>query len=196
MKNKIFEKFIELSFEDGVNNVSLSKLASSLGMSKPNLYTYFDSKDALIFEMIDSRMSGKLDILKKNITEEKSSPSKRLKKVIDVIIENYVEDTKYWVVFNQVIMTMILKSEKKLEDLKKRKASVNGIFTELLKQGKETGEFRQDLDEKKTAMLVFGMLSPVLKRNICQMDEDIDHKDISEMIISILFNGIKNRRNA
>ncbi|PLX16347.1 MAG: hypothetical protein C0601_10280 [Candidatus Muiribacterium halophilum] len=193
MKNRIFEKFIELSFEDSVNNVSLSKLAKSLGMSKPNLYTYFDSKDALIFEMIDSRMAGKLEILK-SVLEEKKSPTERLKKVIDKIIENYVEDTKYWVVFNQVIMTMILKSEKKLENLKKRKASVKGIFTELLKQGKESGEFREDLDENKTAMLVFGMLSPVLKRNMCDLEEGIDHKEISNMIISILFNGIKNRR--
>jgi|GEM_PF-4708165 len=195
MKEKIINRFIELSFEEGVNNVSLSKLASSLGMSKPNFYTYFENKDALIFEMIDGRVAGKLNFLKE-IIYLKISPTEKLKKVIDVIVENYVEDTKYWVVFNQVIMTMILKSEKKFEDLKKRKAVVNEIFTELIRQGKEIGEFREDIDEKKMAMVVFGMLGPVLKRNICPTDDNIDHNEISEMIIKVLFNGIKNRRNA
>ena len=193
MKKKIFAKFIQLSFEEGVNNVSLSKLASSLEMSKPNLYTYFDSKDALIFEMIDSKMKGKLEILK-NISKEDSTPKDRLKKLINVMIENYVEDTKYWVVFNQVIMTMILKSEKKLENLKEKKVMVNRIFTELIKEGKECGEFRKDIDERKTSHLIFGMLGPVLKMHIFHSEECHDHREISELIINILFDGIKNRR--
>ena len=43
--------------EQGFDRASMSKLAAECGISKANIYHYYDSKDALLFDLLDNYLS-------------------------------------------------------------------------------------------------------------------------------------------
>jgi AcrR family transcriptional regulator len=69
--------------QQGFDRASMSMLAREAGISKANIYHYYDGKDALLFDLLDSKLSGLLaqiegvgvdglrpeDALRKTITE-------------------------------------------------------------------------------------------------------------------------------
>ncbi len=46
---------------DGVDRTSMSKVASACGISKANIYHYYDSKNALLFDILDTYLSNLRD---------------------------------------------------------------------------------------------------------------------------------------
>lgn len=60
-REEVLDAGLALISEHGVAGASLRKLAAKLGMSQPSLYHYFDSKDALVQQIIEhcaNRMLG------------------------------------------------------------------------------------------------------------------------------------------
>jgi AcrR family transcriptional regulator len=47
--------------DEGYHRASMSQLAAACGISKANIYHYYDSKDALLFDMLDSYLAGLRD---------------------------------------------------------------------------------------------------------------------------------------
>ena len=43
---------------EGFHRASMAQIAASCGFSKANLYHYYDSKDALLFDLLDAYLSG------------------------------------------------------------------------------------------------------------------------------------------
>lgn len=52
-REEVLDAGLTLISEHGVAGASLRKLAAKLGMSQPSLYHYFDSKDALVQQIIE-----------------------------------------------------------------------------------------------------------------------------------------------
>ena len=49
--------------EQGFDRASMSKLAAECGISKANIYHYYDSKDALLFDLLDNYLSTLRDLV-------------------------------------------------------------------------------------------------------------------------------------
>ena len=47
--------------DEGFDRASMAKLAAECGISKANIYHYYDSKDALLFDLLDSYLSALRD---------------------------------------------------------------------------------------------------------------------------------------
>ncbi|SEO05235.1 DNA-binding transcriptional regulator, AcrR family [Salinihabitans flavidus] len=47
--------------DQGFDRASMSQLARECGISKANIYHYYDSKDALLFDLLDTYLSGLRD---------------------------------------------------------------------------------------------------------------------------------------
>lgn len=54
MKNKIIEKSGEMFRQFGYSKVTLSEIATEMGISKKTIYNYFDGKEQLLYAVIDS----------------------------------------------------------------------------------------------------------------------------------------------
>ncbi|RYZ03557.1 MAG: TetR/AcrR family transcriptional regulator [Myxococcales bacterium] len=59
-RDEVLDAGLTLISELGVAGASLRKLAAKLGMSQPSLYHYFDSKDALVQQIIEHCASNML----------------------------------------------------------------------------------------------------------------------------------------
>lgn len=60
-REEVLDAGLSLISELGVAGASLRKLAAKLGMSQPSLYHYFDSKDALVQQIIEHCASNMLE---------------------------------------------------------------------------------------------------------------------------------------
>jgi AcrR family transcriptional regulator len=60
-REEVLDAGLSLISEHGVAGASLRKLAARLGMSQPSLYHYFDSKDALVRQIIEHCASRMLE---------------------------------------------------------------------------------------------------------------------------------------
>lgn len=47
--------------EDGFDRASMNRLARACGISKANIYHYYDGKDAILFDLLDSYLMGLRD---------------------------------------------------------------------------------------------------------------------------------------
>jgi AcrR family transcriptional regulator len=60
-RSHILRVAAELFATEGFDRASMAQLAQACGISKANIYHYYDSKDALLFDILDSYLSGLRD---------------------------------------------------------------------------------------------------------------------------------------
>ena len=141
-KDKILEKSMELFREKGYHTTKVEEITKALGISKGNFYTYFNSKEEVLYEILDIIKSEKIrmleeidtnkapkEILKDFIEDYKQYVFKYLKKVTLQNMDNFLKDERVvnYVVEIQDILIEFLKkniveriggSENKVYDLR------------------------------------------------------------------------------
>lgn len=87
-RRKILKKAAEVFAREGISRASMNQVAEQCGISKANIYHYYDGKDALIYDILDQYLSS----LTERITSldfENLPPDQRLEKTILEILIAY-----------------------------------------------------------------------------------------------------------
>ncbi|MBL4648099.1 MAG: TetR/AcrR family transcriptional regulator [Aureispira sp.] len=96
-KAKIMAAALELFADNGYHKTSISKVAQKAGISKGLTYNYFDSKEALLEEVLQFMFKEGMN-MNKNIAEQiaQFSPKELLAYTINSFFELLVADKKQW----------------------------------------------------------------------------------------------------
>lgn len=96
-KAKIMAAALELFADNGYHNSSINKIAKKAGISKGLTYNYFDSKEALLEEILQSIFKEGV-AMPENIAEKiaQFSPKELLAYTINSFFELLVADKKQW----------------------------------------------------------------------------------------------------
>ena len=62
-KERIIEKSMELFEENGYHATKVETITKALGISKGNFYTYFNSKEEVLYEILDLMKKQRIDLL-------------------------------------------------------------------------------------------------------------------------------------
>ena len=123
-KDKIIEKSMELFCEKGYYATKVEEITKALGISKGNFYTYFGSKEEVLYEILNIMKNEKIrmleeidtnkapkEILKDFIEDYKQYVFKYLKKVTLQNMDNFLKDERVvnYVVEIQDILIEFLK---------------------------------------------------------------------------------------
>ena len=123
-KDKIIEKSMELFREKGYHTTKVEEITKALGISKGNFYTYFNSKEEVLYEILNIMKNEKIrmleeidtnkapkEILKDFIEDYKQYVFKYLKKVTLQNMDNFLKDERVvnYVVEIQDILIEFLK---------------------------------------------------------------------------------------
>ncbi len=73
---------------EGFDRASMTQLARECGISKANIYHYYDSKDAILFDILDTYLSDLRDLIC-GIDLEGLTPEERLHRVVAAILLAY-----------------------------------------------------------------------------------------------------------
>ena len=124
-KDKIIEKSMELFREKGYHTTKVEEITKALGISKGNFYTYFNSKEEVLYEILDIMKNEKIRML------EEIDTNKAPKEVLRDFIEDYSQIFfKYLKRVNLKNIDSFLKDEKVVNYMEE----VQGILTEFLKK--------------------------------------------------------------
>ncbi len=106
-KEKIIEKSMELFKENGYHATKVETITKALGISKGNFYTYFNSKEEVLYEILDIMKEQRIkllnemnidkdpkEILREFIEKHRNFFSKHLKRVNLQNIEAFLKDEK------------------------------------------------------------------------------------------------------
>ncbi|TDK43826.1 TetR/AcrR family transcriptional regulator [Antarcticimicrobium luteum] len=85
---QILKSAAKVFAEEGFDRASMTKLAGECGISKANIYHYYDSKDAILYDILDSYLSDLRDRIFA-VNTEGLSPEDRLRRVIREILRAY-----------------------------------------------------------------------------------------------------------
>jgi len=85
---QILKSAAKVFAEEGFDRASMTKLAGECGISKANIYHYYDSKDAILYDILDSYLST----LRNRILAVGTGglpPEERLRRVIREVLRAY-----------------------------------------------------------------------------------------------------------
>lgn len=89
-KEEIIQATLMLASKNGIDNVSMSQIATQLGIKKPSLYNHFRSKDEIVKAMYDylrTQAKEKLKIM--DLDYGKLVKDKSLEEVLKLTVHNY-----------------------------------------------------------------------------------------------------------
>jgi len=139
LKERIASAAQDLYLKDGLDGVSMRKVADVVGVSAPSIYRHFRNKDELLSEIV---IAG-LHILEGYLLPalEAETPLKRLNALIDRYLDFALEQPKY---FDFAFLIPTPQSERIPEEMAKHNWATFQMAVEQVAQCMEQGEFRRD----------------------------------------------------
>jgi TetR/AcrR family transcriptional regulator, cholesterol catabolism regulator len=140
IKERILYKATEMCFRFGIRSVTMDDIAKELGISKKTIYTHFEDKDEIIYQIMQSEMLkdkcewNELGKNAKNIIEKMINAQHLMKKSMEGINPSIFLDIKRfhpraWALFQSHKHQFILKT-----------------ITDDINKGIEEGLFRKDIN--------------------------------------------------
>ena len=90
-RNRVFEVAAEVFHRKGYDNTSMSDVANAAGLTKAGLYHHIDSKEGLLYTILDYGLDLTEAYVVKPL-EEIADPLQRLKTMIDLHLQLVLED--------------------------------------------------------------------------------------------------------
>ena len=141
--------------EQGFDRASMGKLAEACGVSKALIYHYYPSKDALLFDILDTHLTALVDVVETAAGSE-GSPQARLRALIKAILIAYRDSDAEHKVQLDALSSLPEENQKHLRALQRRLVACMSDSVREIEP--ERFSSRPDLVGPVT-MSVFGMLN-------------------------------------
>ena len=144
IKQKMMEMAIEIFHESGTKGLSIKELTKRAGIAQGSFYNFWKDKDALIMDVMQYRLSQKLEIAKQSFDESLENPVKFL---VDIIYEHSIdlkEKYKKKPIYAQALNMLSKKTENRVYE-------ANSLYTDFINKLAEYWKEQnavKDVDEK------------------------------------------------
>lgn len=171
-KEKILETARRLAYQNNEGGVSLAIIAKEVGIKKPSIYYYFDSKEELYKELFRESFTDLR--LKFEEIESEKDPRERIKKMIILAIEHmhFVQFMAERYNFEFLHKKMFM--QKREEFIKKIAMAIEDYTGEKSKYPRET------------ALSLIGAIGTICLDKMFFKKEKINSDDLAEKILRII----------
>lgn len=139
---------------DGYDRASMARLAAECGVSKALLYHYYMSKEALLFDILQSHLAELVDVVEE-ADDPALDPHKRLERLVVALLEAYRDaDDQHQV----QLASLSLLPEAEQQELKSLERRLVAIFSQAIRDV-EPAFFEDKALLKPVTMSLFGMLN-------------------------------------
>ena len=177
IKQKMMEVAIEIFHESGTKGLSIKELTKRAGIAQGSFYNFWKDKDALIMDVMQYRLTQKLEIAKQSFDESLEKPVKFL---VDIIYEHSIdlkEKYKKKPIYAQALNMLSKKNENRVYE-------ANSLYTDFINKLAEYWKEQnavKDVDEKGLINVFTG--SFLLFSNYYKFEEEY-FNDILKVFIS------------
>lgn len=139
---------------DGYDRASMARLAAECGVSKALLYHYYMSKEALLFDILQSHLAELVDVVEE-ADDPALDPHQRLERLVVALLEAYRDaDDQHQV----QLASLSLLPEAEQQELKSLERRLVAIFSQAIRDV-EPAFFEDKALLKPVTMSLFGMLN-------------------------------------
>lgn len=139
---------------DGYDRASMARLAAECGVSKALLYHYYTSKEALLFDILQSHLAELVDVVEE-ADDPALDPHQRLERLVVALLEAYRDaDDQHQV----QLASLSLLPEAEQQELKSLERRLVAIFSQAIRDV-EPAFFEDKALLKPVTMSLFGMLN-------------------------------------
>lgn len=193
----------KLFYNIGVSETTMDKLAKECGYTKRTLYSYFDSKEDIYYEVL-LKSFKKLNLFIKSRLKENSNINgfNKIKLLGSCLIEfsrNNPESFKAIYDFQNKGIEKILENETAVKCYEEGQYAVE-IMQDCLNYGVKNNELKSDIDINKTFVVLWAVISGMI--NIINYKSEYIEKYLHENIEDVLdysndllFNCLKSNHN-
>jgi len=155
-KKELFRTAARLFKEKGYRATSMQDIASQLGIQKPSLYYYISSKEDLLKEIAWVTMKMLIDAIEK-IAFSPLSPREKIEKIIESHVKLICENLDLFTVSLREINP--INAETFWSDVVALRDRYENYVRSIIRVGKESGDFKRDMDEKLAGFALLGALN-------------------------------------
>lgn len=141
----------DLFAQRGFRSTTVREIADAAGVLSGSLYHHFDSKESIIDELLSSYTDELLSQYR-SIVSQGGSNREVLTNLVRAAFSSFTRHRAAITVFQNE--RQYLAQFPRFSYLVKTEQTVQRIYTKVLRDGRETGEFRADLDPKLTYRFV------------------------------------------
>lgn len=139
--------------ERGFHNGSLEHVATALGITRPALYYYYPSKEALLLEIHNALIDHTLASARE-IASHQRSAAEKLTAIVHDLIRLISEKRAHAEVFFRERYSL---SPEAFEQIREKRDLYQSIVSNIIAEGVAAGEFRKELDQSIVTLGLFGM---------------------------------------
>ncbi|GMM92175.1 TetR/AcrR family transcriptional regulator [Qipengyuania sp. MTN3-11] len=153
--NRIVEVASHLFYQRGYGSCTLDNVADRLGVTKPFLYSYFKNKEAILAAICAVGISEALSVLEETLAGEHQNHRDLLEQVVRKVGRIVIDRQEYVVVYQREMKHL---SAIEYDRILRLRHSFDHQIAELIREGVEAGEFREDTDSF-VAVWIGGLIS-------------------------------------
>jgi TetR/AcrR family transcriptional regulator len=183
-RSLILEQAVQLFAEQGYANSSITQLALRCGSSKASLYHYFDSKDAVLFEIFNEHTQRLLKVVS-DVKELVLEPEEQFREFLQQLLRIYesAQNTHLVLLYDLNRLApeqyeIIASRERQV--VSELAAILDALCPELLKQQPEL--------RKPLAMTLMGMINWTF--TWLRKDGPVSHEKFAELAGQVFLHGI------
>ncbi len=183
-RSQILDTAARVFAEQGFHRASVSAVAAACGLSKAAIYHYYDSKDALLFDLLDNHLTDLRDRIAA-VPDPGAGPQAHLRAVIlEILLAYHGADDHHRV---QIAEMRVLPEaqQRRLRDVQRE------IITQVSEVVRGVAPARFTGDAKRlraTTMSLFGMLNWFYMWN---RDDSLDARHAyADLVGDLILNGI------
>ncbi|WP_252314742.1 TetR/AcrR family transcriptional regulator [Sinobaca sp. H24] len=181
---QIIEAAVDVIAENGYYNSQVSKIAKRAGVADGTIYLYFANKEDVLISVFEEKMGQFITNIKDELTSRLSVEEK-----LHSLVANHFRQLS--LSRNLAIVTQ-LELRQSSSHLRKQ---INDILKEyliimdgLIEEGKATGVFSDDLNEKLARQMIFGTIDEVVTTWIMN-EYRYDLNELAAPVASMLLQG-------
>ncbi len=171
----------------GYANATVEAVAERAGVAKGSIYNYFPSKQEL-FAQVFAKAIGGIEADVDQLLTAASSASERMSRLVDFWFERLEYNKKIGRLILECWATAAREGQtgKLTEMLNQLYATWRSRIGEIIRQGKESGEFAQHIDPSTSASLVMGLTDGIIVQMILAESLKVDEEFLVALKRAIL----------
>ncbi|GAB4369758.1 MAG: TetR/AcrR family transcriptional regulator [Acidobacteriota bacterium] len=183
MREEVYRHAKEIIEADGVQGLTLDRLARAIGVSRGTLYNYFADRDAIL-EHVEQETFAPLVERLERVADGDARPTDKLRRIVRLILESVHE--------NRALVVALI-PEKHHGALRegqiRRQAWGLALLQRVVEQGIAAGEFRE-LPPRRVAEIVLGSLTGTIEL-MARNEQSPEPDEIAEPLLQILLGGLE-----
>lgn len=191
VENEVKQAIVDLAYskfsQHGFKKVTMDEIAAELAISKKTIYKYFDSKEAILEELVNQRLKRGQAALKALLSE--SGPVDERMKRLQEIFPRFVDPD--WQRLIADVAHTVPSVSKKIQSL--LKYFIAEVVPNVLKEGQRQSAVRKDLNVDLFTIAYLGAAKEIFSSDFLR-NHPVTEEVIPKQLLKIFMEGVLVRK--